>query len=74
MKKIIAKNEPFVKKVVSKEEAKKIFKDQDLKLEHIDELPEGEEISVYEHGSFVDLHICYLNILEHLQLIELLFF
>lgn len=55
MKKIIARNEPFVRKVVSKEEAKEIFKDQDLKLEHIDELPEGEEISIYEHGSFVDL-------------------
>ena len=55
MKKIIDKNEPFVKKVVTKAEAKKIFKGQDLKLEHIDELPKDEEISIYEHGSFVDL-------------------
>ena len=55
MKKIIDKDEPFVKKVVTKAEAKKIFKGQDLKLEHIDDLPKDEEISIYEHGSFVDL-------------------
>lgn len=55
MKKIIAQGNPFERKVVSKEEAKEIFKDQELKLEHIDELPDNEEISVYFHGNFADL-------------------
>ena len=55
MKKIIQKNEPFERKVVSVDEAKEIFKDQDLKLEHIDELDKDEEISIYKHGNFVDL-------------------
>ena len=48
------KNEPFVREVVSVEEAKEIFADQRFKLEHIDDLTEGE-ISVYRQGSFVDL-------------------
>lgn len=55
MQEIIKKNEPFVRKVVNKTEAKEIFKDQSLKLEHIDDLSDNEEISVYSHGSFDDL-------------------
>lgn len=54
MAQIVKKNEPFVREVVSVEEAKEIFADQRFKLEHIDDLTEGE-ISVYRHGSFVDL-------------------
>ena len=55
MKKIIAANNKFEREVVTKAEAKKIFKDQDLKLEHIDDLPDDEEITIYKHGDFVDL-------------------
>lgn len=55
MKKIIERNEPFERKVVEIKEAKKIFEGQDLKLEHIDELPKDEEISIYQHGKFADL-------------------
>lgn len=46
---------PFVREVVTRDQAKQIFKDQRFKLEHIDELPEDEEISIYRHGDFVDL-------------------
>ncbi len=55
MAEIVKADEPFVREVVSREQAKEIFADQRLKLEHIDELPEGEDISVYRHGNFVDL-------------------
>lgn len=55
MKKLIAEGKPFKREVVSKERAKEIFKDQDLKLEHIEDLPDDEEISVYWHGDFFDL-------------------
>ena len=55
MAEIVKADEPFVREVVSRDEAKRIFADQRFKLEHIDELPEGEEISIYRHGSFVDL-------------------
>ncbi len=55
MKEIIKKDEPFVREVVTRDEAKEIFKDQKFKVEHIDDLPENAEISIYRHGDFVDL-------------------
>ncbi len=55
MAEIIKRDEPFVRKVVTKDEARKIFKDQRLKLEHIDDIDDDEEIIIREHGNFVDL-------------------
>ncbi len=40
---------------VTRDEARAIFAEQPLKLELIDELPEGEVVSVYRLGDFVDL-------------------
>ena len=54
MAEIVKADEPFVREVVSIDEAKKIFADQRFKLEHIDDLTD-REISIYRHGSFVDL-------------------
>ena len=54
MAEIVKADEPFVREVVSVDEAKKIFADQRFKLEHIDDLTD-QEISIYRHGSFVDL-------------------
>ena len=54
MAEIVKADEPFVREVVSIDEAKKIFADQRFKLEHIDDLTD-QEISIYHHGSFVDL-------------------
>ncbi len=56
MKEIIGKGEPFVKKVVSREEALKLFKNNPYKTEIINELPVDAEISVYFTGDdFFDL-------------------
>ncbi len=55
MAEIIKADAPFVREVVSRDEAKEIFKDQRFKLEHIDDLPADEPISIYRHGDFVDL-------------------
>lgn len=55
MKEIVKKDEPFIREIVTRDEAKEIFKDQKFKIEHIDDLPEDAEISVYRHGDFVDL-------------------
>ncbi len=55
MAEIISADEPFVREVVTRDQAKEIFKDQKFKAEHIDDLPEDAGISVYRHGSFVDL-------------------
>ena len=54
MAEIVKADEPFVREAVSIDEAKKIFADQRFKLEHIDDLTD-QEISIYRHGSFVDL-------------------
>jgi threonyl-tRNA synthetase len=55
MRKIISEGREFVRREVTRDEAKKLFADQPFKLELIDDLPVGEAISVYEQGSFKDL-------------------
>ena len=46
---------PFLRQVLSREEAKDVSSDQPFKLELIDEIPADEDLSVYRHGSFTDL-------------------
>ena len=56
MKEIIAKNIDMTKQVISKQQALDMFADQPYKVELIEELPEGEDISIYALGEeFVDL-------------------
>ena len=55
MRKLISMNKKFTRKVVSKAEALEFFKDQPIKKELIEDLPEGEEISLYDQDGFVDL-------------------
>lgn len=57
MKAIIAADYPFEKTIVSRDEAKKIFeeKGQCYKLERLADIPEGEDVSLYTCGEFVDL-------------------
>ncbi len=54
MKELIKKDLKFEKKIVSKAEAEKIFKNQPYKLELIEKLS-GKNITIYESGEFVDL-------------------
>ncbi len=54
MKEIIAADSPFIRREVTREEAKRIFASQPYKLELIDELPD-EKLSIYQQGSFTDL-------------------
>ena len=54
MREIIAANEPFMRREVSREEAQRIFASQPYKLELISEIPD-ENVAVYQQGSFVDL-------------------
>lgn len=53
MKELIKKNIKFEKKIISKNEAKKIFKEQPYKLELIEEAK--GKISIYKSDKFVDL-------------------
>lgn len=55
MAKIIKGKTEFIRKEVSRDEALKLFADEPYKTELINELPEGETISVYEENGFLDL-------------------
>jgi threonyl-tRNA synthetase len=57
MKKIVSENLEIVRKEVSREEAIRLYEEigDHLKLELIQDIPEGETISIYEQGEFFDL-------------------
>ena len=69
MREIIRGNHPFIRREVTPEEARELFKDQPYKLELIEDilsrgtdeygnpLPEGERpvLTVYQHDTFIDL-------------------
>lgn len=55
MSEIVAKDEPFIRKEVSKEEAVRAFREmgEAYKVEHLEDLP--DHVSLYRQGSFLDL-------------------
>ncbi|EID45177.1 threonyl-tRNA synthetase [Parageobacillus thermoglucosidasius TNO-09.020] len=57
MRKIVKENLEIVRKEVSREEAIRLYEEigDNLKLELINDIPEGETISIYEQGEFFDL-------------------
>ena len=55
MKRIIGEDLPFERRVIGKSDAKDLFSDQPYKLELIDAIEEGDEISLFSQSKFVDL-------------------
>ncbi len=57
MREIVAEDAPFERVEVSREEALAIFRERgnDLKLERLKDIPEGDAITLYRHGRFLDL-------------------
>jgi threonyl-tRNA synthetase len=55
MRRSIAEREKFVRREMSKGDAERLFASNPHKLRYIAEVPEGEMVSVYETGTFVDL-------------------
>ncbi|MCP5464447.1 MAG: threonine--tRNA ligase [Deltaproteobacteria bacterium] len=57
MKKIIKENQKFERIDMSRDDALKMFKEngETYKLEILQSIPEGEDITFYKHGEFVDL-------------------
>jgi threonyl-tRNA synthetase len=49
---VVKANSPFRREVVSREEARRTFSNmgENFKVEIIDKIPEGEEVSLYRHG------------------------
>ena len=55
MRELIQADVPFIRKEVTREEAAKAFADQPYKLERLQDIPEGETVSLYTCGDFTDL-------------------
>lgn len=75
MAKIVKEGNDFTRRVVSKGEALQLFVDDKYKLEIINELPEGEVISLYTHGDFTDLcrgpHVMSTKLLKYFKLLNI---
>jgi threonyl-tRNA synthetase len=78
MKKVIDENQPFRRKEVSREEAIEIIKSRGqerYKLGRLADIPEGEAISFYENGEFMDLcagtHVRYTKQVKAFKLLSI---
>lgn len=76
MKRIVKQNLPITREIMSREEARRVFEEagEPYKVELIDELPEGEQISIYRQGEFFDLcagpHVPYTGYLKAFKLLS----
>ncbi|RXH52796.1 threonine--tRNA ligase [Kurthia gibsonii] len=74
MHRIVKEQQAIARKEVSREEAKQLFKEDALKLELLDAIPEGEVITIYEQGEFIDLcrgpHVPTTQKLQHFKLLH----
>ena len=74
IQKIIKAKATFERRVVSREEALEIFKDNPFKLELINELSD-QEISLYKNGKFIDLcrgpHIPHTGMIKGIKLMKI---
>jgi threonyl-tRNA synthetase len=57
MARIVAEDRPFERQVVSREQARELFRarGEEIKLVRLEDIPEAEAITVFRHGEFVDL-------------------
>ena len=71
---VVEADYPFERRVVTQEEARKLFADDPLKLERLEEFGEDEIISVYQDGPFLDLcrgpHVPSTGRLRHFKLLS----
>ena len=74
MVEVTAADHPFERRQVTKEEARKLFGDDPLKLERLEEFDDDEVITVYQNGPFLDLckgpHVPSTGKLEHFKLLS----
>jgi threonyl-tRNA synthetase len=76
MREIVASKAEFTREVVSREEARRRFAElgEDLKVSRLDDIPEGQDITVYGHGDFIDLcrgpHVQRTDQIGAFQLLE----
>jgi threonyl-tRNA synthetase len=76
MREILAEKSEFERVEVSREEAERIFREmgETLKLERLKDIPQGETITLYKDGRFVDLcrgpHVQNLSQVGAVKLLE----
>jgi len=74
MRDVVAAGHEFEREEVSRVDAEALFADDPLKLERLAEIPEGETISVYRDGPFVDLcrgaHVSDTSEVSHFKLLS----
>jgi threonyl-tRNA synthetase len=75
MRKVVAEKYPFVRAEVSQAEAKRVFSDDPLKLERLEDFEGSDEvISTYTDGPFTDLcrgpHVPDTSYLKHFKLLS----
>lgn len=74
MAEVARRDDAFIREVVTGAEAQSRFRDDRLKLERIGEFADGETITVYQNGPFVDLcrgpHIPSTGRLKHFKLLS----
>jgi threonyl-tRNA synthetase len=76
MRRIIAEKPAFSREVVSRDEARRLFASlgEELKLSRLDDIPEGEPITLFRHGDFVDLcrgpHVQHAGQIGAVKLLE----
>ena len=78
MKKVAEENQPFLRREVSRAEAEDIIRQrgQDrYKLGRLSDIPEGEKISFYQNGEFMDLcagtHVRYSSKIKAFKLLSI---
>ncbi len=74
MKRIVKEQEAMIREEISKEEALERFKDDPYKQELINDLADGEIISIYSQGEFTDLcrggHVGNTRHIKHFKLLS----
>jgi threonyl-tRNA synthetase len=78
MKKVADENQPFLRREVSREEAAEIIRSRGqerYKLGRLADIPQGEKISFYQNGEFIDLcagtHVRYSSKLKAFKLLSI---
>ena len=77
MKELASKEYKVIKKIVSRKEAKKIFRnrEEEYKLKIIDDIPEDEIIALYYHEEYIDMckgpHVTSMRHLKSFKLLNI---
>lgn len=75
MRRHVKENHAMVRREVSRDEALALFKDDFYKTTLIDAIPEGDAITLYQQGDFIDLcrggHIGFTGKIKHFKLLSL---